>query len=362
MFKCDISFREKVANVKITISDTGIGIPPEKIDHIFDDFHQVDSSSSRKHGGSGLGLAISRRLAKLHDGNISVSSEIAKGSIFTLEVNLPVLSTIDETTVTSLDKPSLKGFKLLVVDDDIFNVLLSRIIAENHEMIVDIAQDGSIAKELIESNKYDIVLTDLQMPEVTGAELIKFIRTHYDPSVRNLPVIAFTAAKTEKFDEGLISIGFNEVLQKPFLENEFVTRVAFYLLHKGNYESRDIYKSDSEKFYNLDQLKLFAGGSSEQEIQIITTFIGSAKASIAQIRIDLENKDYNGIKNVAHRLLTSYGHLEVDVALQILDILDKIDPSGVQNPDEISKLITKLENVNKILFAQLEEEIASIKD
>lgn len=359
-FECDISKSEEIANVKIVVSDTGIGIAADKIEHIFDDFHQVDSTSSRKYGGSGLGLAISRRLAKLHNGNISVVSEVAKGSIFTLEVNLPVLLKVDDNILNSNESPSLKGFRLLIVDDDVFNVLLSRIIAENHEMIVDIAQDGSIAEELIDTNKYDLILTDLQMPEITGAELIKFIRTHYNPLVRNLPVIAFTATKLNKFDDTLISLGFNEVLQKPFLESEFISRVAFYLLQKGDFELRDIYESNSNKFYNLDQLKLFAGGSNKQEIQIISTFISSASASIDDMKQFCVNSDYVGIKNIAHRLLTSYGHLEVEVALKVLEVLDKIDPDNVSNPSEIFRLIRKLESINKQLFTQLQEEIAAI--
>lgn len=358
-FECDISIREEIANVKIIVSDTGIGIAADTIEHIFDDFHQADSTSSRKYGGSGLGLAISRRLAKLHNGNISVVSEVAKGSIFTLEINLPVILNVDDT-ITSTENPSLKGFRLLIVDDDVFNVLLSKIIAENHEMIVDLAQDGSIAEELIDLNKYDLILTDLQMPEITGAELIKFIRTHYNPLVRKLPVIAFTATKLEKFDDTLISLGFNEVLQKPFLESEFVSRVAFYLLQKGDYESRDIYESNSSKFYNLDQLKLFAGGNNEQEIQIINTFISSANASIDNMKQFCIDSDYLGIKNIAHRLLTSYGHLEVEVALKVLEILDKIDPENISNPTEIFRLIRKLESINKQLIKQLQEEIATI--
>lgn len=361
-FECEIILNDQKANVTITVIDSGIGIPPDKVDHIFDDFHQIDSTSSRRYGGSGLGLAISRRLAKLHNGNISVKSEVAKGSTFTLEIILPIISIMDEPLISSTEKPSLKGFRLLVVDDDVFNVLLSRIIAENHEMIVDIAQDGAIAEELIETKKYDIVLTDLQMPGVTGAELIKFIRTHYNPVVRKIPVIAFTATKTEKFDEQLIASGFNEVLQKPFLESEFISRVAFYLLQKGEYDLRDVYESDSKRFYNLDQMKLFAGGNNEQEIQIIKTFINSASMSIDQMKQSCENIDYMGIKNIAHRLLTSYGHLEVDPALKVLEILDKIDPENVSNPSEIFRLINKLESINKLLFVQLQEEIAMIND
>lgn len=359
------------ATVVIQISDTGIGIDPDHLEGIFEDFKQVESSSARAYAGSGLGLAISRRLARMQNGDISVESQLGKGSTFSLKLTLPVIDMETSKPITetgiNIDHESLRGKNLLVVDDDLFNIMLSKIIGEKSNMNVLVASDGYKAKEILETTDCDIVMTDLQMPGLTGIELVKFIRTHKIKKIADLPVIAFTANKFEKYNENLIAQGFNEVLQKPFLEDEFLNRLTYYLSGRSDYDSgnTNITPQDSNKPlnspYSLGEIRKFANGKTSQEIDIINTFIISAQNSMSEMQLALEEKNYVIIKEIAHRLLTSYGHLKVTDSLEILNELDQLNLSAVDE-EMVVRLIMRLQNNNKILFSDLHKEIELLKN
>lgn len=354
------------AEVTIAVKDTGIGIPSEKLENIFEDFKQVESSSSRRYGGSGLGLAISRRLARLQHGEILVNSIPGKGSEFQLilkyEVHKGDYDLIDQKVESPYDiKSSLEAKKLLVVDDDIFNTLLAKIIGENNKMNVQVASNGYQAQELLTTNEYDLVMTDLQMPGLTGTELVKFIRENKNPRIASLPVIAFTANKIDRYDQKLMSHGFNEVLQKPFMEDELLERIAYYL-SQGQFEKKPDTlqkKKPTNVSYSLDQVSLFSAGNALNEVEIIKTFIISAESSMKQMWDSFNNEDYGELKNIAHKLLTSYGHLKVDEALIALTALDALDLNHIDN-SKIAQLILDLDNANKLLIPQLEQEIERI--
>ncbi len=359
--------RHDSVTATIKVKDTGIGIPAEKMENIFEDFKQVESSSSRRYGGSGLGLAISRRLARLQQGEITVTSSPGRGSEFQLSLKYIVhkgdYELINQKTESTYDiKSSLEAKKLLVVDDDIFNTLLAKIIGENNKMNVQVASDGYEAQRLLIANDFDLVMTDLQMPGLTGTELVKFIRENEDPQIASLPVIAFTANKIDRYDQKLLSHGFNEVLQKPFMEDELLERIAYYL-SQGKAESRNLnilqQKKPANVSYSLDQVRLFSAGNALTEIEIIKTFITSAKSSMNQMWNSFNNEDYGEVKNIAHKLLTSYGHLKVEAALEVLTALEDLDLNHVDNT-MIAQLMLDLDNTNKTLIPNLESDIERI--
>ncbi len=359
--------RQNHASVTITVMDTGIGIPSEKLDSIFEDFKQVESSSARRYGGSGLGLAISRRLARLKHGEISVVSAPGKGSEFQLKLRYEVhkgeYDLIDQKAETTYDiKSRLEAKSLLVVDDDVFNTLLAKIIGENNKMNVQIASDGFEAKKLLATNEFDLVMTDLQMPGLTGTELVRFIRENENPRIAALPVIAFTANKIDRYDQKLMTHGFNEVIQKPFMEDELLERIAYYL-SQGKIEPKKPDTSQQKRYtnisYSLDQVRLFSAGNPLTEIEIIKTFIISAESSMKQMWDSFNIEDYGELKNIAHKLLTSYGHLKVDEALKVLIALEDLDLNHIDN-NKIAELLLDLDNANKVLIPQLRTDIERI--
>jgi|GEM_PF-195186 len=374
---CNSKIENENVTLEIYVQDTGIGIAADKTNSIFEDFQQAESSSARKYGGSGLGLAISRRLARMQGGDIIVESKPGIGSTFRVLIKYPLVKkqpfseTLLENELPVIDDYRLAGKKLLVVDDDSYNSMLVKIIGENNKINIHLASDGYAAEDLLGIYNYDLVLTDLQMPGMTGLELIKYIREHKDTHISSIPVIAFTANKIDRLDEKLLSIGFNEVLQKPFLENEFLERIASYLIPEAviprqendTREVTDTVNQTDDKLFDLEQLQVFTGGNELQTANILRTFLTSAKNSLQQLWNAYGSGNYIEIKEIAHRLLTSYGQLRIRKSHSVLSALNEIDLNQIDN-DGIRLLLMEFEANNNEVFPLLEQEISrlSIKD
>jgi signal transduction histidine kinase len=247
--------------VRVSVSDTGIGIPEEKFETIFQAFEQGDSASSRAYSGTGLGLSITRHLVELHGGEIRLGSEVGKGSTFyfTLpmsdglpgEDNLPAVSRVVNDTPTeenfllpsaanpqpaALDTPpsNRDPYQVLVVDDDPVNLQ----VAANHLLLENIsfqtASDGRGALERIESGERPhVLLLDIMMPKITGYEVCRRLRETFSPS--ELPIIMLTA-KTHVADlVEAYKAGASDYLSKPFSKDELISRVRCHLDLRGSY-------------------------------------------------------------------------------------------------------------------------------
>lgn len=370
IFDCSIVRKDEVCSVTFRVEDTGIGIPQNLHEAIFQEFRQADSTMTRKYGGSGLGLAISRRLAMLLGGDIKIESAEGQGSTFWLNLEFKVLS---ETEIikkagksAKITPETLKGCRVLIADDDKFNTLLASIIGEHYDIVVRIADDGFAAKNLIEKEEFDLIMTDLQMPGLSGLELINFIRRNSNPRISILPVIAFTANKVDRFDKTLLNAGFNEVLQKPFDQDELLERIAYYI-QPSEHIPVDVESTLSESDhktnksgYDLSQLRVFSAGNKEQEISIIESFIQTAEHSVNELNKAFKDKDFAGIKYIAHRLLTSYGHLKVNDSLVLLGRLEEVDLTNI-NEKEIMILLLEFEKNNHTLIKMLRKEIKALE-
>ncbi|MCX6259496.1 MAG: ATP-binding protein, partial [Bacteroidia bacterium] len=180
---------EKVV-IEFTITDTGIGIPEKRIEHIFENFQQASSDTSRLYGGTGLGLAIAKQLVETQGGTITVKSKLKEGSAFSFI--LPFRKTTAEvesaTDTLELDQ-EFKNIKVLVVEDIQLNQLLMKTLLDDFGFEHDIAGTGKTAIEKLQHKSYDIILMDLQMPEMNGFEATRFIRNQMNSQI---PIIALT--------------------------------------------------------------------------------------------------------------------------------------------------------------------------
>ncbi|MBD2184580.1 ATP-binding protein [Aerosakkonema funiforme] len=239
----------KVVNehLEIAVSDTGIGIPDDKLERIFESFEQADGSTARQYGGTGLGLAVTKQLVQLHGGEIRVESVVGKGSKFSFtlplsqsqvernESILPAVNlgeipvTIDEAIVTAeISAPNNGDYKILIVDDEPVNlqVLVNHLSLQNYYLVQ--ASNGLEALAAIENGFFpDLILLDVMMPKMTGYEVCKQIRQKYPPN--QLPVVFLTAKEQASDLLECFGSGANDYLTKPISKNELLARIKIHI-------------------------------------------------------------------------------------------------------------------------------------
>ncbi len=209
--------------LRFSVADTGIGLTPTQQGLLFRSFQQADASTTRKFGGSGLGLAISRKLACLMGGEVGVESTPGQGSTFWFTVRVGVVSDATGAVVIPLtaradsaetDHSILCGTRVLLVEDDGTNQLVARGLLEAAGMVVDIADDGRKAVDMIGAKAYEIVLMDMQMPNMDGISATRLIREQ--DAFDDLPIVAMTANAMRTHEDECIAAGMNDFVSKPF--------------------------------------------------------------------------------------------------------------------------------------------------
>ncbi|MFI5220232.1 MAG: two-component regulator propeller domain-containing protein [Bacteroidia bacterium] len=225
------SLHQQKANLLFSVIDTGIGIPHDKLEHIFESFTQASSDTNRKYGGSGLGLSISKRLVEMQDGKIYAESTPGVGSVFSFEIAYPVSEEIviseSGKSTDKINHIEFDNLKVLVVEDNYFNqmVVIDTLHSFNSKMQIDVAENGKTAIEKIKSNNYHVVLMDIQMPEMDGYQATEIIRSDENMRIKNIPVIAMTANATTSEVERCMKAGFNEYVSKPFNPDELFEKI-----------------------------------------------------------------------------------------------------------------------------------------
>lgn len=212
------------ATLEFTVTDTGIGIHKNKLEHIFDDFGQATYENSRLYGGTGLGLTIVRKLIEQQGGTIHVESELAKGSTFSFQLSFAKTNQKikRETERVSNKQAEIKNLNILVAEDMPLNQLLIKIILADFGFEVDIAENGKIAIEKLQQKKYDLVLMDLQMPEMNGFDATAYVR---NTMKSNIPIIALTADVTSIDVEKARAVGMNDYISKPVDEQLLYSKI-----------------------------------------------------------------------------------------------------------------------------------------
>ena len=202
------------ASLRIRVSDTGAGIAPENLQRIFEEFTQADGSVTRRYGGTGLGLAISRKLVDMMGGQISVESEVGKGSTFTVHLNVPIASVTSQPTVRTATR-SFAGVTVLLAEDNEVNRMVGVRMLQALGCTVDTATDGLQAVQKALEGSYDVILMDVQMPEMDGYEATRRIRQAEQATGDHRLIIALTAHSLEDDRRECIAAGMDDYLSKP---------------------------------------------------------------------------------------------------------------------------------------------------
>ncbi|MEB0264058.1 MULTISPECIES: ATP-binding protein [unclassified Mucilaginibacter] len=228
---------QQILNVQVR--DTGLGIDKEHLPLLFEEFSQVASAQkTANYSGTGLGLAICKKIIELQGGSIKVTSKVGKGSVFNFKLPMDVAEkgacVKQQEVVAQFDpKQFVAGRHVLIAEDNKLNVLLVSTILKKWKISFDIAYNGREALQLFEDKHYDIVLTDIEMPEMGGIELTQVIRTNGNTKKGEVPILALTANVLKEDRDKYLSVGMSGVVLKPFSEQNLIDNVAAALQKKS---------------------------------------------------------------------------------------------------------------------------------
>jgi signal transduction histidine kinase/ActR/RegA family two-component response regulator len=214
--------------IEFKVIDTGIGIEEDRLDSVFESFTQANTTTTRLFGGTGLGLSISKQLTELQGGRIFVESEIGKGSTFSVQLLFPKGTAKEkiEAGVILDEFVKLKGTRVLLAEDNPVNQKVMTRFLERWEIITTVVNDGYEVIAELESNDYDIILMDLQMPELNGFETTERIRAFEDEKKRKIPIVALTAAALKEVKDQVQEVGMDAYVTKPFNPVELKKKIS----------------------------------------------------------------------------------------------------------------------------------------
>ncbi|MGH2666416.1 ATP-binding protein [Flavobacterium sp.] len=218
-------------SLKFEVQDTGIGIPKDKLESIFESFSQGSVEINRKYGGTGLGLTIVKRLVSLMGGKINVTSEIGTGSIFSFNLDFKIGEETAKSNDFAIKNPKIFiNKKILLVEDNKINQMITRKILEKKQILCELCETGEDAILKLKLNKYDLVLMDVHLPGINGTIATEEIRK-FD---KRTPIIALTAISLDENREMLLSFGMNDVITKPFNPDNLYKIIETNLLVETN--------------------------------------------------------------------------------------------------------------------------------
>jgi len=224
-----VSLVNKTIEIKINVIDTGIGISPEVKGKLFKSFTQADASTTRKYGGTGLGLAISKSLTKMMNGEIGVDSVEGKGATFWFTIKLKTTS--EESIIEEFENEDIgkskKSLHILVAEDNSINQRVAQYNLEKLGHKIEIAENGELAVKMFESNNYDLIFMDIQMPIMDGLDATKKIRSIELKAgkTKKIPIVAMTANTLKGDKENFMNAGMTDYIGKPFKANELSTLI-----------------------------------------------------------------------------------------------------------------------------------------
>lgn len=301
-----------------SVKDTGIGIAPEKLQTIFERFQQAEADTTRRYGGTGLGLSIAKQIIDLQNGTITVKSEPGKGTEFIFELTYLISKQKTESSakpVTAHINEIIKDkIRILVAEDNGMNQQLMKHLMNNWKFDFDIVNNGKEALQRLQSNEYDAVLMDIQMPEMDGYTATKVLRNELNLRV---PVIAMTAHAMAGEREKCISFGMNDYISKPINEVELYDILLHYT-HK-NYQPVD----KTSSVIDLDYLNELSKGDKNFETEMIRQFIVQVPDEIRSLQSSIKEKNYDGIRSAAHGLKSSVSF--VGLSQKLHPVLEQIE-------------------------------------
>jgi PAS domain S-box-containing protein len=353
---------EKDVSIEFAVTDTGIGIPPSKIEKIFENFQQASSGTSRLYGGTGLGLAIVKQLVQAQSGKIQVSSKENEGSTFSFVLKFQKTNADTEFESEPIEPDmDITGIKVLVAEDIALNQLLMRTLLEDFGFECDIAGNGKIATEKIQTQKYDVILMDLQMPEMNGFEATDFIRNELKSDI---PIIALTADVTTADLAKCKAVGMNDYIAKP-VDEKLLYRKIVGIVKKSSKVTEvilDVQPEDiKNRCTNLDYLNKRTKSNPALMTEMISLYLVQTPLLVMSMKKGFREKDWNTLRTAVHKMIPSFSIMGISSDFE--KIAHKVqDFANTQKEFEgIPEMIMQLEKVLMQSCDELRDELKQLK-
>jgi PAS domain S-box-containing protein len=359
-----VSENDEQVKIEFAVTDTGIGIPENKLDKIFENFQQASSGTSRLYGGTGLGLAIVKQLVEPQGGTIQVISQVDEGSTFsfTLSFQKTKEDAQSDTGFAEIDS-EVKNIKVLVVEDIALNQLLMKTLLDDFGFERDIAANGKIALEKLETQQYDIILMDLQMPEMNGFEATDYIRNTMNSKI---PIIALTADVTTVDLAKCKAVGMNDYIAKPvderILYSKIVNLVKKPMPPQLNHEVADTTEpNEKPKCTDLAYLIHRTKSNPTLMMEMISLYLEQTPPLINAMKKSLREKDWSTLHTAAHKIIPSFSIMGISVDFENMAKKVQDYASSQQKATDIPDLILQLERICGQACSELEKEFNRIK-
>lgn len=352
--------------VSFEVTDTGTGIPEEKLETIFSSFTQASEELSQIAEGTGLGLAITKQLVDLQGGTITVKSKVNQGSSF--HVVLKYKRELDKGVVQVQrdDSITLKDIghkRILLVEDKKLNQLVAKEMITGwwKEVKVDVADNGKAAIEKLIQERYDLVLMDVQMPVMDGYEATRYVRNKFQPPLSEIPIIAITAYANANEAQKCIEAGMDDFISKPFVPKQLYDKIAEVLENRVSVSRQEDEmvenNNDPEVEYvpqeelSMNYLEQVSGGNKQLQLKIVELLLVETPVEIEKLAKFSNEGNWAKTRGVAHKMKSSVAYLGLNNTLEMVKKIEEY--AGTEtNVDSIPKMV---EWVGKIITKALEQ-------
>jgi PAS domain S-box-containing protein len=342
-------------NLTFSVTDTGIGIPAEKLEKIFLAFEQAEPDTTKKYGGTGLGLAISKKLIEMQNGKIWVNSIEGIGSTFGFHLPFRIDTTkaVHKLSGQASMKTDLGHIRLLLVEDNEVNIMVAQKFLQKWNIKADVAENGKQALEKVQQKAYDILLMDLQMPVMNGLEAASAIR-QLSGEYEKLPIIALTADVSTDIKEKIKEAGMNHYLAKPFNPTDLYQVIVSCTTSVAEKQSESISPAlESEikmKELNCQQIRQLAEGDKQFMQELLDACLNNVSELQGSYTTSMHSKNVDGLRESMHKFKSLLQLLDL---AQLHELLEK-SKQVLQTKQATSEVITQL-------IKQTEEECSWVK-
>lgn len=351
------------------VSDTGTGISTDRLNEIYSSINNNRPITTETNGSSGLGIVISNKLIEIMGGKLEINTEPEKGSTFKFSLQFEAGNEHElliDSSDNKIQKHPIDNIKILLAEDQVFNQMVVQSMVEDWGFEIDIVDNGFQAIDKLKNNTYDVILMDIQMPEMDGIEATKHIRNNLQKPVSETPIIAITANAYSNDHKKYLEFGMNDTISKPFKSQILFHKIANllgmsnsnFLHYNENYSDIELISINSnENLYDLSALKGISKGKKNAVDNMLKVFIDKSAEEMQSIKSSFEKNNIKQIASVAHKMKPALAYLGMKLLESKINEIQLLANEN-NNIEKIGYLITQSEQLLAKIVSRLKQEIS----